>query len=211
MENKNDSIGTVQIQVSHSDWLFHSPDFDQLAGALSAAQGAIAELVKDATAKVKTKAGGEYSYDYLSLHQLTEAIKKPMADNGLALLFSTGTINEKPVQFGKLIHKSGQFYSVACPIYMVETTMQAIGSAKTYARRYVIQDLFNIAADEDDDGQAASGNSNNFSKNNQQNSQQPLHNYAPNMQQQQPRPQNQQPQNNMTGQQRMMNQQNQGR
>ena len=39
-----------------------------------------------------------------------------------------------------------------------EPTAQALGSAVTYAKRYALTALLGIAADEDDDGNAASGN-----------------------------------------------------
>ncbi len=61
-----------------------------------------------------------------------------------------------------LLHSSGAILSGRTPIPAAEG-VQAYGSAITYLRRYSIQALLGIAAEEDDDGNAASGNRATFS------------------------------------------------
>lgn len=57
-----------------------------------------------------------------------------------------------------LFHSSGEFISGECFLPVVIQNPQGIGSCITYARRYTLQSVLGIAAeDEDDDGNAASG------------------------------------------------------
>lgn len=144
-------------EIIEPPYFLRSGQISKITEALSKAQGSIEEIVKDQTATVLTKAGGTYTYDYLGLPGLIKLIKKPMSDNGLALVFSASAINGVPVTIGLLTHTSGEWIRVTCPIFMDDKKMQSLGSAKTYSRRYIIQDLFNISADEDDDGNKASG------------------------------------------------------
>lgn len=139
-------------------YLGESAQAEKIYAALSKAQGEIAEVKKDSEAEVQTRAGGSYSFSYLSLGALTRAVQKPMANNGLALIFSVAKIYGTTMVVGKLVHSSGQWIQVAHPFVVSEQDLQKMGSAKTYCRRYIIQDLFNIFADEDDDGNSAMGN-----------------------------------------------------
>lgn len=58
-----------------------------------------------------------------------------------------------------LFHSSGEWMRTDV-LWMPseKNTAQAVGSAITYAKRYQLSALFGISADEDDDGNAASGN-----------------------------------------------------
>lgn len=52
-----------------------------------------------------------------------------------------------------LVHaETGDTYSNVMPLYLTEKTMQGLGAAITYARRYAWQSVLGIAAEEDTDG-----------------------------------------------------------
>lgn len=124
-----------------------------LAGALANAQAAFPTISRDKEVTVKTKTGGEYKFKYAPLDSILNAVRKPLADNGLAIaqLLDDGEL------VTMLMHKDGGRLSgrVALPN---ADGVQALGSAITYLRRYSIQAILGIAAEEDDDGNHASGN-----------------------------------------------------
>lgn len=122
--------------------------------ALARAQAIIGPVEKDKTATVQTKGGGEYTYKYTSLPTLIEAIRKPNAEEKLSLTFDTIHVGNGWHVIGTVTHDSGECVECRVPIPTCHD-MQALGSAKTYARRYIIQDLYNIAGDDDDDAEQA--------------------------------------------------------
>jgi hypothetical protein len=56
-----------------------------------------------------------------------------------------------------LLHESGEYLGAYMPLRPVKDDPQGIGSALTYARRYTLQAIVGVAGEEDDDGNAASG------------------------------------------------------
>jgi hypothetical protein len=148
-----------------------SEQLDELAAALSQAQGEFPAIPKDCTAKIKTKSGGEYSFKYADLETILACVRPVLAKHGLSLLCDvvlnlsqTGDGGRAMVATVRLLHSSGQWVEsspLAIPIepdsYQRQPA-QACGSSATYATRYAIEALLAIRASEDDDGAAASGN-----------------------------------------------------
>ncbi len=79
-----------------------------------------------------------------------------LSKNGIAVVQSLGAAASTGAPFvvTRLVHSSGQFFQSECPV-VGATDMQKLGSAITYARRYSLSAICSIAADEDDDGNAA--------------------------------------------------------
>ena len=125
---------------------------NELAAALAKAQGAM-EAAK--FNKVVNFSGR--SYKYADLAAVIEAIRKPLADNGLALTQTTEIREGGFVLVTTLRHSSGQWLASEYPLPLAAKP-QDLGSAMTYAKRYSITSLLCIAADEDDDGEAAQQN-----------------------------------------------------
>lgn len=127
----------------------------ELAKAYAQAQGAMPKLIKDST-------NPHFNNQYASLAAVLDAVRKPLADHGLALYQSaTTTVDEggKPmvVVQSMLIHESGQYIESELPMPIAQNTPQGIGSAITYGRRYAAMAICGIAPDDDDDGAGASG------------------------------------------------------
>ena len=123
-----------------------------LYAALSKAQGAIANPKKTHTANT-----GTYSYSYADLGATLEAIRKPLAANGLAVLQNVTTNTEaKVVEVETVITHSGGGFLVFGPMSFPATSnAQQTGSGVTYYRRYALSAALGLAA-EDDDGKGAS-------------------------------------------------------
>lgn len=91
---------------------------------------------------------------FASLPKITKIVLPKLAEHGLTFT-SGGTVLDG--QFGlsaTLLHESGEERSGFFPI--IATDPQKIGSAFTYARRYLLSSLTGIVADADDDGNGAS-------------------------------------------------------
>lgn len=138
--------------------------------ALAKAQGEFQINSKNQEVTVCSQKDGKwtkYSYKYLTLAGIIEIIRKPFAKNGLSFLqFPTvkkegnsTTVIIKTV----IAHESGDTIEneLSLPVTIGGriSDAQAIGSAITYARRYSLQSLVGISADEeDDDGNSACAN-----------------------------------------------------
>jgi len=126
--------------------------------ALSNAQGEFGQIVKDKTARVKTKSGYEYSYKYCDLGTLLRIITPVLHKHGLVIYQlpyrdenKVGVVTVlKHIQTGEEL--SSEFY-----LTTDDPTPQTIGSLVTYARRYAIQSMLGVVAEEDDDAIMAQG------------------------------------------------------
>ena len=121
-----------------------SEQIDELAGALAKAQGMMENAVMNRT-------NPHFKSKYADLAAIFDAARKPLSANGLAIVQTIGD----GVLHTRLLHTSGQWIASEHPLPM-SGKPQEIGSALTYARRYSLSALLGIAADEDDDANAAS-------------------------------------------------------
>lgn len=146
----------------------HSETFGQVATALAAAQGQFPTIPRDRTVTVITKAkgdrpAGKYTYSYAPLETILAAVRKPLAENGLALIQSPMLIEENgkvvEVMHTRLIHSSGEWFAGNVPIFFStgDNQSQAYASGLTYSRRYGVTMLLCVAADEDTDGDGGEG------------------------------------------------------
>lgn len=126
-----------------------------LAAALAAFQLALPKIGKGNTAKV-TSDKGNYSYKYADLSDVSAAVLPALAAHGLSFS-SKPTLTEdgRFVLAYVLRHEVDGEDAGTYPLPATGTP-QSIGSAISYARRYVLSAVTGVAPDEDDDGQAAS-------------------------------------------------------
>lgn len=131
--------------------MLKSEQINELATALSMAQGAFPTVKKDSSNPF-------FKSKYADLAALIEAVQKPLAENGLAIIQCLSTDTEaKFVRVETILtHKSGQFISDVFSLPVLDWKPQGLGSATTYARRYALQSFLNLGA-ADDDGNAAQG------------------------------------------------------
>jgi len=127
-----------------------SDNIGDIAGALAKAQGLMGQASKD-------KKG--YGYTYMTLNNLIDVIKKPLSENDLSFMQTHYLIkgsNPSVVTETILMHSSGQWIKSAfeIPIAIMKqlSAAQMAGVASTYGRRYALQAMVGIAADEDTDG-----------------------------------------------------------
>lgn len=126
-----------------------SDSIAKLAEALSKAQGAIKNALKDS-------ANPFFKSKYADLASVWEACRKELSENGLSVVqvpeTAEGRISIKTI----LMHSSGEWITGDLAMLPVKDDPQGVGSCITYARRYALSAFVGIAP-EDDDGNAASG------------------------------------------------------
>lgn len=125
-----------------------SLQIDQLATALSIAQGQMESVTKDADNPF-------FKSKYAELNGYIQTAKKPLANNGLAVIQLTSSAENKARVTTVLTHKSGQWISSMLELAPTKPDAQGMGSAITYARRYGYGAILAMGV-EDDDGNGAS-------------------------------------------------------
>ena len=121
----------------------------ELYAALAKAQGQFRPAAKDSE-------NPHFRSRYADLASVWEACRAPLAANGLSVMQRPSTAPDGVWLETRLCHASGQWVADAAWWPVAQRTPQAYGSAITYARRYALAALLGIAADDDDDGDAAS-------------------------------------------------------
>lgn len=124
------------------------PPGSEMCQAIAAFQADLPKVTKDKTARM-----GTYSYTYADLGTLTHTVLPLLTKHGLAFI-TTGRATDTGYELvGVLLHTSGQSIEGSLPIYGRQP--QEIGSAITYARRYLLGAMTGVVTEDDDDGQRA--------------------------------------------------------
>jgi hypothetical protein len=127
-----------------------STSIKEISSALAKAQGQIKPAIFDSV-------NPHFKSKYASLSAIMDAAKKPLSDNGLAVVQSIEKGTDGLLVVTTIMHQSGEFISDSgLPLMLDKNNMQGLGSAITYAKRYSISSMLGIVADQDDDANAAS-------------------------------------------------------
>jgi len=132
-----------------------SATISKLAQALCQFQQKCHTVEFDSKVKVSSSGGHEYSFKYASYPRIIGAIRPLLSECKLSfsqLAEPDGSVTTL------LIHESGEYLKSTLLIPSMHKNPQQIGSAISYARRYGLSAILGLATDEDDDGNAASGN-----------------------------------------------------
>ena len=125
-----------------------------LYAALAKAQGAFPEIPKNRVAKVRMKAGGEFSFKYSDLSDLIGATRPGLSENGLAQFQQPSDDNKHCVTM--IAHESGAVLRGMYPIHSAGDgrmhPAQDWAIAYAYARRYGLSAMLGIAAEETIEG-----------------------------------------------------------
>jgi len=161
----------------------HSDSIVNIIPALIAAQQKY-ETVK------KTKYNKYHESYYADLSDYIEATLPALNGNGLTIIQGVDFTENQTVVNSALVHTSGEFFSQTIHIPGKQEKAQDVVSASTYARRVQWTSLAGVAA-EDDDGNSASGNSENKKQPNPPD--RPKVNQKPSTATQSPRPEEKKP------------------
>lgn len=132
----------------------------QMSDNISTIAKALVEAQKEMGNAVKDSKNPFFKSKYADLNAIREAVLPVFNKHGISVLQPTVFIDGKKFVQTMAIHSSGEFLSGLTEILSAkELDAQAQGSGISYARRYGLQSLANVGA-EDDDGQAAVGKPN---------------------------------------------------
>lgn len=117
--------------------------------ALVELQANLPRITKDLTAKVKTRTGSDYQYNYADLAVISREVLPLLSGLGLAFTSRPTLKDGRFVLVYELRHKSGGMIDGEYPL-PEKGEQQDIGSAITYARRYSLCAVTGVAPDDDD-------------------------------------------------------------
>lgn len=130
-----------------SGWADQSTDIDQLASALIEAQSDMKDITRNKVANT-----GQYSYSYADLADVLAMSRDALAKHGLAITQIAEADSEMVSVWTTLLHRSGQYVCARPTRLPAGKTPQHYGSAISYARRYALMAVLNLAAEDDDAG-----------------------------------------------------------
>jgi hypothetical protein len=139
------SIRLLDKQSSEDKKMERSEQINELAKALSLAQGEIKPAVKDAVNPF-------FKSKYADLAAVWDACRGPLVKAGLA-------ISQHPTTEGNVVtietivmHTSGQWMASKLSMTAKENTPQGLGGVISYARRYSLSSIMGISSEEELDG-----------------------------------------------------------
>lgn len=135
-----------------------SDSIGKFAEAFAAAQREFTHPSKNRTVKVKTKAGPEYTFDYATFDEILRCTVPHLGKAGISFTQCVDNNGTGDVVTTRLMHASGEWIESETPIFISGEGAQAFGSGITYSKRYALSAMLGVAAEEDDDGNAADGN-----------------------------------------------------
>lgn len=127
-----------------------SEQSDLIDAAIAKAQKALKPAARDAV-------NPHFKSRYADLSAVWDAIRGPLTENGIGVLQDVENIGKAVAVTTRLVH-SGQWYEFG-PLVMplAAETAHGIGSAITYGKRYALSAALGVATEDDDDGNAAVG------------------------------------------------------
>ena len=122
---------------------------------LTALAGALADFQRHDIGAKKNATNPHLKNKYADLSSIWEAIREPLAANGLAVVQlpvpgEAGTLRLRT----QLLHMSGEWIASEIVMPLAKADPQGYGSALTYARRYALAAMLGVTQ-EDDDATAA--------------------------------------------------------
>jgi hypothetical protein len=136
------------LEVNKSD------SIKELALALHKAHTKIKAAIKDS-------ANPFFKSKYADLSSVIEAVKQPLSDCGIVYVQGVEGVEGGVAVETMLLHVSGEWISSKLEIPASKHDAQGYGSAITYGRRYGLQSMCGVPA-EDDDGNAATASAPKF-------------------------------------------------
>lgn len=133
-----------------------STEINELVTALVSAQAEFSAVPKGSVNPF-------FNSKYAGLPEVVEHTTPVLTKHGLSVMqFVTFIEGYGDALTTYVAHTSGQYIADTMPLHLPKNDPQGQGSAITYARRYAYMAALGIVADNDDDGNAASGG--NYSK-----------------------------------------------
>lgn len=142
-----DQLVPKTVYVAEVAGMTHSPSLTSIGAALAAAQGEMSGASKSAD-------NPYFKSRYADLAAVIGSVRGPLSKNKIAHIQSPGSDDSGPFLDTLLVHASGEWIRGRLHMKPVKNDPQGIGSVITYLRRYALQAMLGLEA-EDDDGNGA--------------------------------------------------------
>lgn len=140
-ENRLQKIEPIHEQKSQSS------DIALLAQGLAKVQSSLNNAEKSSLNPF-------FKSNYADLSTVWAVCRKPLTDNGFAVIQTVEPMGHNYNLITTLVHSSGQWIKSVSPILYAKNDSQAFGSALTYAKRYALSAIVGVCQGEvDDDGE----------------------------------------------------------
>lgn len=127
-----------------------SETIGKIAPAIVKAQAKMGHAIKNAT-------NPHFKNDYADLAACIDSSRAILAENGLAVIHGAESDSTEAVTVtARVIHESGEWIESSLMLRPSKNDPQGVGSAITYGRRYTLTAILGMGV-ADDDGNAASG------------------------------------------------------
>jgi hypothetical protein len=159
------AIAPLQAQLAETISLLTNqsapePQHDKLFAALAEAQKTISNAEQD-----REVDAGKYAYQYATLASVMDAVRRPLAENGLSIIQITADQGEGMLGIRTILaHESGQSISDVIRMAPEKWDPRGIGSCRTYMRRYAVLAICGIAGAMDDDAEAATADPDDYER-----------------------------------------------
>lgn len=124
----------------------------------AAMQSDITTVSKSSKVSYPNSKGGRTEYSFAALEDIVDMVRPVLQKHGFAVSFKVNTSSGVNVQCS-LMHEKGHSIETAMQVQADSSggknNVQALGSSISYAKRYTLSSLLNIATRDDDDAQAA--------------------------------------------------------
>jgi len=120
-----------------------------IADALAAVQAELTDPAKDSV-------NPHFKSRYADLATVLKTVRPALSKHGICVTQTTRVEDDGRVLLVTRLHWHDEEIVGYYPVIPQQNTPQGFGSAMTYARRYTLQAIVGVAADDDDDGNAAS-------------------------------------------------------
>lgn len=125
----------------------HSETINEIMPALIKAKTEMGKAIRNAE-------NPHFKSAYITLDGVINAAEPALLKNGIMPVQAPEATESGTVLHTRLVHVSGQWIGSTYPVHPVKPGPQNEGSALTYARRYALMSMLDMAP-EDDDGNAA--------------------------------------------------------
>ncbi len=115
---------------------------------------AMLEVQKAIKPALKSAENPLFHSKYATLEEVWNACRKPLQDNGIVVIQGGEVVDGSPCMRTVLLHESGETIEGVFQLVLDEPTIQGMGSAITYMRRYSLASMVGVITT-DDDGEAA--------------------------------------------------------
>lgn len=133
-----------------------SKSIAEISKALVSFQKGLKSPKLDGSVEVRMKSGGSYNFKYATFSEIIKTVREPLAKNGLGFVQLVG---EDATVTTMLFHESGEYIRSRASIGTLQNkNPQESGSLISYLKRYSLSAMLGIVAEDDDDGNIASGN-----------------------------------------------------